>query len=248
MPDGSTRPSCSSGASASDAVGGIAAGRGDVAGRADLGAVQLGQAEREPVEQVRCGVRLAVPLFVVGARKPEVGAEVDEVADGVDERSARSPATGRAAGRGRPHRGRRGRRPAAARTRATGRPRRATGTAPTRRAHVRVGGDLHHLDVGVAGEQAQQLCARVPRSPDDCSPIRHAEYYTGDCIPMPARCRTVSAAPPVTPAAQSRRSLRVPNTSSTIPPTNSFTATIHSVTSRAVCEVSVTMLVGSFRS
>ena len=87
MPDGSTRPSCSSGASASAARGGIATGRGDVAGRADLGAVQLGQTEREPVEQVRCGMRLAVPLFVVGARKPEVGAEVDEVPDGVDQRS-----------------------------------------------------------------------------------------------------------------------------------------------------------------
>ena len=47
---------------------------------------------------------------------------------------------------------------------------------------------------------------------------------------------------------ESRRSRRVPTTSSTIPPTTSFTATIHSVTSRAVCDVSVVMLVGSFRS
>ena len=46
----------------------------------------------------------------------------------------------------------------------------------------------------------------------------------------------------------SRRSRRVPTTSSTIPPTTSFTATIQSVTSDAVCDVSVAMLVGSFRS
>ena len=56
-----------------------------------------------------------------------------------------------------------------------------------RGARVRVGGDLHHLDLGMAREQAQQLGARVPRSPDDCRSIRHAEYYTDDCIRWRAR-------------------------------------------------------------
>ena len=40
---------------------------------------------------------------------------------------------------------------------------RATGyRSPTRRARVRVGGDVHDLDLGVAGEQPQQLGPRVP--------------------------------------------------------------------------------------
>jgi hypothetical protein len=45
---------------------------------------QLGQTEREHVEQVRSLVRLAVPALVHGRRQPEVGAEVDDVCDALD--------------------------------------------------------------------------------------------------------------------------------------------------------------------
>ena len=63
----------------------VAARRRDVAGRDDLVAVELGHAERELLDQVGGGVGLAVPLLVVADRQPEVGAEVDDVGDGVDQ-------------------------------------------------------------------------------------------------------------------------------------------------------------------
>ena len=48
-------------------------------------AVELGQPEREAVEQLGRAMRVAVPLGVVRRRQPEVGAEIDEVRDRVDE-------------------------------------------------------------------------------------------------------------------------------------------------------------------
>ena len=75
----------------------------------DLVAVELGHAERELVEQLRRGVRLAVPLLVVGDREPEVGAEVDDVADGVDEVGGDRLRLAVRAGTGTRRRGRRGR-------------------------------------------------------------------------------------------------------------------------------------------
>jgi hypothetical protein len=47
---------------------------------------ELGQPEREPVEQVRSGVRLAVPALVHVRRQTEIGAQVHDMADALDER------------------------------------------------------------------------------------------------------------------------------------------------------------------
>ena len=51
----------------------------------DLLAVELGHAEGEATDQLGRGVALAVPALVVGTGEAEVGAEVDDVADGVDQ-------------------------------------------------------------------------------------------------------------------------------------------------------------------
>ena len=105
---------------------------------------------------------------------------------------------------------------------------------------------MDHFDLGVAGEQPQQLGAGVARRADDGRSIRHGAYYTGDCIRWRSAIRRMAGRPVLTTA---RAGDAVnPTTSSTIPPTKSFTATIQRVTSRAVWDVSVVMLVGSFRS
>jgi len=156
---------------------GIAAGRGDVPGGTDLGAVQLRQPEREPVEQVGCGVLLVVPGLVVGVGQPEVGAQVDDVTDRIDERASdglRLPV------------GQRQEDDVEAReiSRVEGRVRKVVRSSEggeqlaDRRAHVRVGRHHDDLDLWVPREEAQQLRTRVAGPADDRSSIRHDAYYT----------------------------------------------------------------------
>ena len=118
--------------------------------------------------------RLAVPLLVVGDGQPEVGAEVDHVTDGVDEipRDRLRLAVGQAEEH-EVEAGEVGRGDLLVGQAVVGDGQRRVEVADGG-AGVGVGGDHGDLDLGVAGEEAQQLRARVPRSPDDCCSIRHA--------------------------------------------------------------------------
>ena len=63
----------------------VATRRGHVGLGCDLGAEQLRHPEREPAEELRGAVGVAVPLLVGGGRQSEVGGQVDDVGDPADE-------------------------------------------------------------------------------------------------------------------------------------------------------------------
>ena len=129
---------------------------------ADGVAEQLGQAEGEPIEQVGSGVRLAVPLLVHARRQPEVGAQVHDVRDAVDERGGDQLRLAvRECDEGDVDTGQiRGHVRRVLERRVRGGQRRVQ--VAHGRARVGVGGDLHHLDLGVGGEQPEQLGPCVP--------------------------------------------------------------------------------------
>ena len=123
---------------------------------------QLGQAERELVQQVGSRVRLAVPALVHARRQPEVGAQVHDVRDALD-KSRGDPL--RLAVRERDERDVdtlevRGREGLVLECRVRGRERPIQ--VPYGCARVRVGGDVHHLDLRVNREQPEQLGPCVP--------------------------------------------------------------------------------------
>ena len=139
----------------------------------DLVAVELGHAEGEALEQVGGGVPFPVPLLVVGDGEPEVGAEVDHVADRVDQ------VTGERLGLAVREAQER-----QVEAREVVRGHLLVGHALVRGgqrrvevadggARVGVGGDEGDLDVGMAGEEPEELRSGVPRSPDDGRSIRH---------------------------------------------------------------------------
>ena len=142
--------------------GRVATRVGDVHGRRELRPVQLDEPERERVDELGGGVGLAVPLLVRTGREPEVGAEVDDVRDLRDHRR-RDPL--RLAVRQREEHhvepGQVGR---------FERPELETPVRGSQRreeladaaARVGIGGHVHRVDLGVAGEQPQQLGPRVP--------------------------------------------------------------------------------------
>ena len=165
MPVGSTRPAASSGASAEAHRGRVATGGRDVRGARELG---RGTAPARPkansVEQLGRGVGLAVPLLVAsaaGSRKSAPRSTTCATCS-ID----RAPATTlRLAVRQREeHEVEPGEVAGVERCRG----RDAVGAGQRREqvadhgAGVGVGGDVHDLDLGVAGEQPQQLGARVP--------------------------------------------------------------------------------------
>jgi hypothetical protein len=47
-----------------------------------------------------------------------------------------------------------------------------------RRARVGVGGDVHDVDLGMRGQEAQELRAGVARAAQDRRSIRHGAYHT----------------------------------------------------------------------
>ena len=140
----------------------VATGGGDVRTTHDGVGEQLGQAERELVHQVGSRVRLAVPALVHARRQPEVGAQVHDVRDAVDERggdqlrlAVRECDEGDVdTGQIRGHVRRVLERPV------RGGQRRIQ--VPYGCARVRVGGDVHHLDLRVSREQPEQLGPCVP--------------------------------------------------------------------------------------
>ena len=82
---GSTRRNASSGRAREADRGRVATGRRDVRMGRELVAVELDHAVREPPHCLGRRVRLAVPPAVDVGRQPEVGAEIDDVRDVVDE-------------------------------------------------------------------------------------------------------------------------------------------------------------------
>ena len=131
----------------------------------DAGTEELGQAERELIEQLGRRVRLAVPLRVVLGREAEVGAEIhdvghavaeaDEVADHVLRLTVRQAQEHDVEPREvrRLHRH-------VLEARVAGGERRIE--VADRRARVRVRGDVHDVDVRMPGKQPEQLGPRVP--------------------------------------------------------------------------------------
>ncbi len=152
----------------------VAAGDRDPDVRGEPVTEQLGQAEREPVEQRRCGVRRAVPLLVRRGGQPEVGAEVDDVPDASEQVGHE---TLRLAVRQREERDvdavHHGGVPRLEdQSLIRGRQRRVQ--VGDRRAGVRRRDGPGRPELVVAREQAQQLGAGVPRRPDHRRLIRHA--------------------------------------------------------------------------
>ena len=158
--------------------GRVATGRRDVRVRGDLVAVELDEPVREPVDHLGRVVRLAVPAGVDVGRQPEVGAEIDRVADVVEQagqqrlaRAVRQETeqeveTGEVGGDER-------RVPEVLVGAEQPRVQLADG-----RAHVAVGRDVHDLDLGVAGQEAQQLGSGIAGPADDSRSIRHGAYNT----------------------------------------------------------------------
>ena len=143
--------------------GRVAAGCGDVRVRREVVAVQLDHPVREPADDLRRAVRLAVPARVRVGRETEVGAEIDHVRHVVEQPGQEVLARAvRAACRTR-GRGRAGRRRRAARAPCRRRPASSDGIqVGEARARVRGGRDVHDLDLGVPGEQPERLDPRIP--------------------------------------------------------------------------------------
>ncbi len=162
MTRGSTSPSASSGADARLTAVGIAAGRGDVRVRREVVAVELDEAVREPADDVGGAVGLAVPTGVRVGRKAEVGAEVDDVGDVVEDPGEEVLA--RAVRQHAEHE--------VEPAQVTDGERRENGVAVLgrerrvqvgdARARVRGGRDVHDLDLRVAGQQPERLGPRIP--------------------------------------------------------------------------------------
>ena len=118
-------------------------------------------------------MRLAVPLLIGGGREAEVGADVDEVGDPVDE--GPGVALRLAVGQGQE---------GDVDPVEVARLERMEDQVGVRRheagielddpvAGVGVGGDVDDLDLRVAGQEPEQLRSRVARPADDCCPVSH---------------------------------------------------------------------------
>ena len=175
----------------------------------------------------------AVPLLVVGDRQTEIGAEVDDVADDVDERSGDGlrlavrkgeeddVEAGEVAGRDL----------LVDQARDTRRP--ATGTAPPATPALV---SAVTAVTSISGWPASNRSSSAPVYPDP--PTIAARYAMAHTIQENAYlCQGFPD--------HVRRRWRVPHTESTAPPIMSLTATIHSVTSRPVWLTSTTTLLGS---
>jgi hypothetical protein len=107
-------------------------------------------------------VRLCVPALVHARRQPEIGAQVHHVADALDERrSDQLRLAVRKCDEGDVEPGEIGRRVRRVLERRVRGRQRGIQRAHAR-ARVRVGGHVDHLDLGVVGEQPEQLGACVP--------------------------------------------------------------------------------------
>jgi hypothetical protein len=141
--------------------GRVATRDGDVVGARDLAAVQLHEPVHEFVDELRRGVRLAVPPPVGVRRQTEVGPEIDDVRAATEQiRDDQLRRTVREADErdvGAVHVGRVVR---CVHEVAVGRPQRRVQVAD-RRARVRVGRDVPDLDCRVPGQQPQEFGARI---------------------------------------------------------------------------------------
>ena len=158
--------------------GRVATRRRDVRVRRDLVAVQLDEPVREPVDDLGRVVRLAVPARVHVGRQPEVGTEIDRVADVIEQAGQQRLA--RAVRQRAEHEVEAGE--------VGGGERRVPQVLvgaeqprvqlPDGRARVAVGRDVHDLDLGVAGQEAQQLGPGIAGPAHDSRSIRHGAYNT----------------------------------------------------------------------
>ena len=158
--------------------GRVAAGRGDRSLGSDAVTEQLGQTEHELREQLGSLVGYAVPALVVGGGEPEVAAEVDEVRDAAGE--VGHQALGFTVGQGEEDQveaveGRRVERIQGEARVGGGQRRVQLGDRDPGVGSRRCRDDVQ---VGVAGEEPQQLGAGVPGGPHHAGPIRHVAYHT----------------------------------------------------------------------
>ncbi len=144
----------------------------------DLIAVELDESVCELFGDVGRVMRLAVPAAVDVGRQPEVGAKIDDVTDVVEQ--ARQQRLARAV---------RQRGEDQVETGEIGRIERRiaqvlVSTEQTRielphgRARVAVGGDVHHLDLGMSRQESQQLRPGIAGSAENSRSIRHGAYNT----------------------------------------------------------------------
>ncbi len=146
--------------------------------RRDLVAVQLDEPVRERVGRFGRAMRFAVPARIHVGRQAEVGAQIDRVADVVEQagqehlalavrqRAEHEVEAGQVGHfeRGEPERFVRGPQ--------------ARVEVGHRRARIGAPRRVDHLDLGMAGQQAQQLGPGVPGRADHSRSIRHSAYDT----------------------------------------------------------------------
>ena len=178
------------------------ADRGRIAARAprrarapaSVVAVQLDHPVREATDQLGRGVRFAVPALVRVGRQPEVGAEVDDVRDAFEdlgdqqlrravrqrgEHEVEAAQVGDVVGR-EPE-------VAVRRDAATDR------ASADRRARVRVGGDVHDLDLGCPASSRSSSAPVYPDPPTTAARYAMAHTIQSRCIAGPSRFADLAA-------------------------------------------------------